>query len=171
MAGKPKKPTKAAESKAAKTKKAASPEVVDDPRRAFFDRWLDAERWPAVFGGRWPDWPGMGDQLRVEEFVEDDSLVIRVEIPGVNADEDIEVEVDRGRLRIRAQREQREETKDDTSFRSEFHYGSFQRTIELPPGTDADDVTASYDDGILEVRAPHGGAAAERTRIDITSGG
>ena len=118
----------------------------------------------------WPDWPEWfgGERLRVEEFVEDDTLVVRVEIPGVDASEDIDIEVDRGRLRISATREQREETKDDTSFRSEFRYGSFSRTIDLPPGTDPDEVSATYDDGILEVRVPYSEPASERTRVAIT---
>jgi HSP20 family protein len=36
--------------------------------------------------------------------------------------------------------------------RSEFRYGSFTRSIELPPGVDESKLTATYKDGILEVR-------------------
>ena len=39
-------------------------------------------------------------------------------------------------------------------FRSEFHYGSFERSVALPAGAQSDDVTATYTDGILEVRVP-----------------
>ena len=136
-----------------------------DPWRSAFDRWVD--RWPAMFSGRMPEF-WSGDQLRVEEFVEDDTLVVRTEIPGVNPDDDIEIDVDRGRLRITARREEREEVKDDTSYRSEFHYGSFSRSVELPPGTDPGEITATYDDGILEVRAPYAAGGGERRRVAVT---
>ena len=38
--------------------------------------------------------------------------------------------------------------------RSEFRYGSFSRSIALPPGVTEDEVAAEYRDGILEVRIP-----------------
>lgn len=137
-----------------------------DNRLALFDRWVD--RWPNMFGGHMPDlW---GESLRVEEFVDDDTLVIRSEIPGVNPDDDIEIDVDRGRLSIKARREQKTETKDDRSFRSEFHYGSFRRTVDLPPGTDPDDVKATYVDGILEVRVPQASEGTTGTRVAVESG-
>ncbi|MDQ1521541.1 MAG: hypothetical protein QOI55_2614 [Actinomycetota bacterium] len=46
--------------------------------------------------------------------------------------------------------------RDDAGYRSEFRYGSFVRNIALPAGVDADDIHASYKDGILEVRIPAG---------------
>ena len=113
-----------------------------------------------------------GESIPVEEFVDDGELVIRAELPGVDVDEDIEVDVDDGRLSIRARRERREETKQEGSFRSEFHYGSFRRTMSLPKGTEADDVQASYRDGILEVRIPFSTEVedeeAERTKVPIS---
>ena len=36
--------------------------------------------------------------------------------------------------------------------RSEFRYGSFSRTLELPPGADPDSVTADYTHGILTIK-------------------
>ena len=57
--------------------------------------------------------------------------------------------------------ERREETEDkgERTYRSEFRYGSFVRSVSLPRGVEADDITAEYDDGILEVRVPQ---AAEK---------
>jgi HSP20 family molecular chaperone IbpA len=37
---------------------------------------------------------------------------------------------------------------------SEFSYGSFARTVRLPAGIDAGQVTANYTAGILEVTVP-----------------
>ena len=38
--------------------------------------------------------------------------------------------------------------------RSEFHYGSFTRSLPLPAGAEEDAITARYDKGILTVSAP-----------------
>ena len=92
--------------------------------------------------------------LRVEEFVDDKTLVIRTEIPDIDPDKDVELSVSDDTLHIRAERQLTSERKDKDSYRSEFRYGSFVRHIPLPAGGDADDVKATYKDGVLEVRVP-----------------
>ncbi len=94
--------------------------------------------------------------LRVEEFVEDRTLVVRAEAPGLDPDKDVTISVDNGKLVISAHREERSEHKEKDSYRSEFRYGSFSRTVTLPAGATEADVTASYRDGVLEVRVPMG---------------
>jgi HSP20 family protein len=91
--------------------------------------------------------------LRVEEFVDDGTLVVRAELPDIDPDKDVELSVSGGMLHIRAQREEKTEKKDKDVYRSEFRYGSFVRNVPLPEGVKEDDITASYKDGILEVRA------------------
>lgn len=93
---------------------------------------------------------GLAPYVRVEDFMEEGAYVLRAEIPGIDPDKDIEVSVENDLLTIRGER--REETKDKN--RREFHYGSFRRTVSLPKGADADKITASYNDGVLEVRVP-----------------
>jgi len=92
--------------------------------------------------------------LQVEEFVEDGKAVIRVEMPGIDPDKDVEVKVADGVLHVKASREEREESKLPSGYRSEFRYGSFQRSIRLPEGVTESEVKATYKDGILEVRVP-----------------
>ena len=92
--------------------------------------------------------------LRVEEFMDEGTLVVRAELPGIDPDKDVELSVANGVLHIRAQREEKTEKKDKDVYRSEFRYGSFVRNVPLPEGVKEDDVTASYKDGILEVRVP-----------------
>lgn len=107
--------------------------------------------------------------LRVEEFVDDGAQVVRVELPGVDPDEDVDISVVNGVLRISARREEREEHKEKDSYRSEFRYGSFVREVALPEGCREEDVTATYTDGVLEVRAPVGEVAAPAPkRVPIT---
>ena len=94
--------------------------------------------------------------LRVEEFVEDKTLVVRAELPGIDPEKDVNISVVDGSLVIRAQKEQKSEERDKDSYRSEFHYGSFVREIALPAGVDEAQIAASYRDGVLEVRVPMG---------------
>jgi HSP20 family protein len=86
--------------------------------------------------------------MRVEDYVEEGRYVLRAELPGIDPDKDVEITVDNGVLMIKAER--REEKKE--GGRSEFRYGAFTRSTTLPPGADQDDVIATYNDGILEVR-------------------
>jgi HSP20 family protein len=94
--------------------------------------------------------------LRVEEFVEDRTLVVRAELPGIDPEKDVDISVADGSLVIRAEKEQKSEKKEKDSYRSEFHYGSFVRAIALPSGVDEAQIAASYRDGVLEVRVPMG---------------
>ncbi len=107
--------------------------------------------------------------MRVEEFQDGDTLVLRAELPDVNVEKDVEVKVDDGFVHIQGHREEKSEHKGKESYRSEFRYGEFHRDIPLPKGASEDDVKASYSDGILEVRVPCPPDQAETaTRVPIT---
>jgi HSP20 family protein len=130
--------------------------------------------WPtAVFPERWRRWLDTDVEqdgwLRVEEFHDGDTLVLRAEIPGVDPEKDVDVSLSNGVLTVRAHREAKEEHRTKTGFRSEFRYGEFSRSLRVPEGAGAADVTASYSDGILEVRVPvPPESEAEATRIAVT---
>jgi len=116
---------------------------------------LPARRIPDLLDWLEGPWPGMlsfgsNQTFRVEDYTDNGKYMIRAELPGVNPDEDVDVTVESGVLTIRAER--REESKQDRH--SEFKYGSMTRSISLPEGTDADNITATYDKGILEVTVP-----------------
>ena len=124
--------------------------------------------------GRWFDVRplfGRFERMRLEQELKDDTLVVRAEIPGIDPDKDVEITLDEGVLRIKAER--RSETKDekDGSYFSEFRYGSFERAVRVPGETDMDDVKASYNDGILEVRCPYK-VPTEMTprKVEVTRG-
>lgn len=111
--------------------------------------------------------------IRVEEFLDGSTLVVRAEMPGVDPDKDMEITIDDGYLRIRAERQEKEEHKDKGSVRSEFRYGSFSRSIPLPDGVKEEDIKASYTNGVLEVRTPIPEEAAQPEapkKLPITRG-
>ena len=93
--------------------------------------------------------PYLGHAIKVEDYTEyDGHYVIRAEVAGIDPERELEVTADAGYLTIRAVRSGKIEDK----HRTEFRYGSFSRTVELPPNADIDDVTAEYDKGILTIK-------------------
>jgi HSP20 family protein len=129
-----------------------SPFELMEPFRRFFES--DTEK----------------SMIRVEEEVEGGILTVRAEVPGVDPEKDVEVTLSEGRLQIRAERREKTEQKDKGNFRSEFRYGSFFRSVPLPKGVKGEDITATYKDGVLEVRAPipQQDEEAPQQRIPIT---
>jgi len=89
--------------------------------------------------------------------------VLRAELPGIDPEQDVAVSVENDLLTIRGER--REETKE--KHRREFHYGSFRRTVSLPKGADPEKITASYNDGVLEVRVPTTAEETPTMRIPV----
>jgi HSP20 family protein len=128
--------------------------------------------WPTEMLRRFfdSDWEG-GNFLRVEQFRDGDTLVIRAEAPGIDPEKDVDLQIVNGVLHIRAERQERSEQKDKSVYRSEFRYGAFVRDIPLPDGVKEDDIKATYNDGILEVRVPlPKGKQAAAKKISVNRG-
>jgi len=108
--------------------------------------------------------------LRVEEYREGDTLVVRAELPGIDPDKDVEISIDGDMLHIEARKEEKAEHTSKTGYRSEFRYGSFMRDLLVPAGTTAESVKAEYHDGVLEIRVPMPTAAKETSakKIPVT---
>lgn len=130
--------------------------------------------WPSWMSTRMPferldGWSElMSDtHIRVEEFERDDQFVIRAEAPGIDPDKDVELSVSDGVLRLMVHRQKESKLSDARHYRSEFNYGSFTRLVVLPTGASDKDVTATYQDGILEVTMPVNGGHAKEKRIMI----
>jgi len=117
-------------------------------------KWFDTRRSPMDVLERLFEGDTSASGIRVEESVEGNTLVVRADVPGVDPDKDISVSIVDGSLEIKAERREKSEQKDKNSYRSEFRYGSFVRRVALPEGVKQDDITASYKDGVLEVRTP-----------------
>jgi HSP20 family protein len=134
-------------------------------------------RWPRDLTDLWAGWQPFGAMnwpfrdIKVEEFVDGEQLVVKAEIPGVDPDRDIDVSIDNGVLTIAAERrESGREKLDKGGFHSEFRYGSFVRQVRLPAGTSPEVVSATYKDGVLEIRMPKPSAEAASRRIQIQRG-
>ena len=110
---------------------------------------------------------GMSNLMRVEEFVEGDTCVIRAELPGIDPDKDVEISVSDGIMHLQAVRRERSDDERPDGYRSEFRYGSLERRFRLPQGTTEKDIKATYHDGILEVRVPAPKQVKPAARIPI----
>ena len=136
------------------------------PRRSMMDvgRWeRDMDRIMEDFVGRrfrpwWPERWFRADEIElraplVDVFEEKDDIVVKAEVPGIDKD-NIEVTLSDSTLTIKGEKKKQEEVKEENYYRSERHYGSFVRAVELPKEVHADKVKASFKNGILEVRMP-----------------
>jgi HSP20 family protein len=133
-------------------------------------------RWPRDLTELWGGWQPFGAmnwpfrEIKVEEFVDGEQLVVRAELPGIDPERDIDVSVENGVLTIAAERRESSREKFDKGFHSEFRYGSFVRQVRLPAGTSPEVVSATYKDGVLEIRMPRPSAEAASRRIQIQRG-
>lgn len=111
--------------------------------------------------------PYLGQAIRIEDYTEDGYYVVRAELAGIDPEKDLEVAAGPGYLFIRVERSAQVEGK----HRSEFRYGTFSRTLELPPRANPDDVTAEYANGILTIKVAIKGEHQEALKkIPVTPG-
>jgi HSP20 family protein len=96
---------------------------------------------------------------RLDIFARGDDLVIRCELAGVSR-EDVDISFHQDTLTIFGERTGAPD-EETTYYVRERHYGTFRRTINLPEGTERSSVTASLEDGLLEIIVV-GGCVARR---------
>ena len=95
------------------------------------------------------DWAPSVD---IEE--QEDKYLIRADLPGVDK-KDIEVKLENGVLSIRGEKKTEKETGKGTRLhRTERFHGTFARSFTLPDAVKADEVDASYKDGVLTLAIP-----------------
>ncbi len=133
----------------------------------------DVDRWMRDFFGpaAATDWakPVASGFSPAAEIVKDgEDAVVRLELPGVDVDKDVNVEVEHGRLVIHGERrDEHAEEKDGRTLR-EVRYGSFRRSFQLPAHLTGEAVSASYDAGVLTVRVAGAYAGTQAQRIEIS---
>lgn len=89
----------------------------------------------------------------IEVFDKEDKYVVKAELPGMK-EEDIDVSVVGDTLTIKGERKAETEVKEEDYYCCERSYGSFFRSIALPPNVDTKKIEASFEDGVLEVSLP-----------------
>lgn len=98
----------------------------------------------------------------------DDAYQVSLEIPGFDRD-DLEVTVDQGVLMLSGRRTADHEQEGRTYHLRERATGQFSRAFSLPNSVSAEDVSASYDRGVLRVNLPKQPEAKTR-KIEVDVG-
>jgi HSP20 family protein len=100
-------------------------------------------------------------------FARESDLVVRLELPGIDPDEDVTIAVEDEVLVIHGERAKTEKVEEHDFYRMESSYGSFERRLPIPEGVKDEDIRATYVDGVLEVVLP--GAAPKQELPEETS--
>jgi len=117
-------------------------------------------RFEDVFGR--PFLPGIWRAFPSQEMVwapaidvleKEDKFLVKVELPGVK-EEDVNVTVTGGTLTIEGEKSADSEVEKKGYYYRETSYGSFSRSITIPPTVDASKIEAIYDKGVLEITIP-----------------
>jgi len=134
------------------------------PAARFHFHQPSEDLFPQVFDGATNDTPQPAASWlpATEGRIEDGSYVIQFALPGVDPKE-VKVSLMDNVLTVKGERKADHDTTGKDYFVREVVYGSFQRSVALPKGVDADQVEAKYANGMLEVRVPTPRAATPRT--------
>ena len=82
-----------------------------------------------------------------------DQFVLKADLPGLSQ-EDVKIEVEDGTLTISGERKSEHEASEGGWHRIERSFGSFSRSLTLPDHVDASAISATFNDGVLEVSIP-----------------
>lgn len=121
---------------------------IHDDLKQIFDRFLnpaDNADESAVVTSQWVP--------RVDVKEEADRFLILADLPGVSP-QDVEVLMDKGILSIKGERKSETAEQSERFSRIERRYGSFHRRFALPDTADADGITATGRNGVLEISIP-----------------
>jgi len=134
--------------------------VRDEMNRLFdsvFSGW--PERRESLLEG---DWAPSVDVAEMEE-----EIVVTAELPGIEQNE-VEISIADNVLTLKGEKKEETEEKKKNYHRIERSYGSFQRSIGLPTGVQADKATAKYKDGVLRITIPKAEEAMpKQIKIDV----
>jgi HSP20 family protein len=82
-----------------------------------------------------------------------DAYLVTVELPGIKP-EDLDITMEDGLLTIQGERQFTQESSEQQFHRVERRYGAFRRSITLPAQVQAEQIEASFEDGVLQIMVP-----------------
>ncbi|OJU25252.1 MAG: heat-shock protein [Nitrobacter sp. 62-13] len=92
-------------------------------------------------------------------------IELTAELPGME-EKDVQLNVVDNQLTIRGEKKNQREEKEKDYHLVERNYGSFVRTVDLPPGVDLDSIKAVMSKGVLKVTVPKP-APAQAKKIEV----
>jgi len=121
-------------------------------------RTMDLFNWDRVFDSYFGGFDYSVRTPAVDVKEDDDRYLVEVELPGLN-EKDVELKVENGMLTISSKKDESKEEKDDGYIRKERRHYSFCRSFSLPDNVDAEKITASFKNGLLDIAVPKAPAA------------
>jgi HSP20 family protein len=107
----------------------------------------------------------------VDIYEDEHSIQLKLEVPGIDQ-KDLDVKVENNILTVSGERKFEKEEKEENFRRVERRYGSFTRSFTLPNTVTADDVSATYNDGVLKIRlGKRAEAKPKQIKVNIGEGG
>ena len=125
------------------------------PAPANFDRWFDS----AFQNSGHPSYAATTPRVDVQEKA--DAYRLEAELPGLT-EKDFTVNVEHNLLTISSQQEHSDEREENGYVIRERRSGSFRRSFALPEEVDADQISASFKNGLLTLTVPKTGKAQAR---------
>lgn len=125
---------------------------------------IEANRLPSVFDDMFKtDWLGgttnvnsIGTSIPAVNIQEsEDNFIVAVAAPGKTREE-FQIELDNDVLTISSEKKEENESNENKGrfTRKEFSYSSFKRAFSLPDSVDSEKISASYNNGVLEISLP-----------------
>ena len=104
----------------------------------------------------------------VDVYEDEHKVTLKIEVPGIE-EKDIDVRVENNTLTVTGERKIEKEEKEENYRRVERQYGSFTRHFTLPQTVDSENVSATYDKGVLKINLPKK-AEAKPKQIKVNVG-
>jgi HSP20 family protein len=89
----------------------------------------------------------------VDIYETDDAVILKAELAGMNKS-DVAIEIKDSTLILRGERKFEKDVKEENYHRIERSYGAFSRSFSLPHTVDQTKVSATFKDGLLEIKIP-----------------
>ena len=105
----------------------------------------------------------------VDVYEDSDKVVLKLEVPGIE-EKDLDVRVENHTLTVKGERKFEKEEKEENFHRIERRYGSFYRAFTLPSTVSTENVSASYNAGVLKLELQKK-PEAQPKQIKINVGG
>jgi HSP20 family protein len=97
-----------------------------------------------------------------------DAYLVTVELPGVEPD-DLQITLEDGLVTIQGERHFAHDSSEQQFHRIERRYGAFRRSITLPAQVQAEQIEASFENGVLQIVVPKMEEATPK-RIQVRPG-
>lgn len=104
---------------------------------------------------------------RVDVVEDEKSFSIQVAVPGMNK-EDLKIDLNDNTLTVSGERKFKTEKKEKNFHSIETQYGNFSRSFTLPENVDTQNISAKYENGILEIVVPKDEKKALKASIKVS---